>query len=1251
MTEFETDAASKSGTDEAVARAVSRWQQQLVAVGGPNSLLWDSADARDLRLDLTTAHPAGLARLLSAGTVRVSGLFREPAARARVLRQARALEQQAARLYDDFGLASCFLATGAASWSWRGADRAPRPPVLLRPCVLQSMGDDLQLVVADRVEVNPVLTATLREFGVELDEDAVLRAVKGDAEVVPRAAYDVVRAACAGVLDVRIEPQLTVGIFSRFKLPLVRDLPQQESTIEHAEVVAAFAGDPDAVAEVAALPPDYAERDPSEEWLALDLDSAQQDVVDAVIAGADLCVLGAAGTGKTRTIAGLVAAMAAADRRVLLVAQSRASIDAVQTHLSASGLPDLLLDLGQDRAPEQTLDELHSVLRSAASTAGQVPAPDLDVQALRGRVSQHWTLMHEPLTPWGVTVDEAQDQLTRLSRRSPPPRSRVRLPGDELAGIDVDRRRVLQEELAAVVGHGAWTTTGAVDAWYGARLVGASQADRAGDLVQRLAEEELPAHRARWQLLCEQLGLIAPSSVLEQEQLLELLRNVHQTLEIFTPQVFDAPLDDMVLATAPRRDRSTGEHRIGAMERRRLERAVRALLRPGPPPRDLHSALIGARVQRKDWRAAAGAGARPATRAGVPELARHTEALREDLEWLGERLLDTPDGGELLEVDADRLQDRLTLLASQPERRAAATSSLQTLDRLRGFGLGPLLIDLASRRIEAREAAQELEFIWWASIVDHVVTTESAYDGSTGEQVRGVASAYASADIRHLSLSAARLRARIAFQRATAERELPEQVGQLQRHHGPVGPLLPLATELLTALAPCWAMSPLAVPAQLPTGLWFDAVIVDDASSVRLAEAIPAIARASQLVVFGDPAGAAPGRFPLGETVPGAEVLLDRAQQLFSVCTLATHYRSFDERLFGFAASRIYGQRTTTFPAADQSGGVRLDVVSEARYELGTSPIEVERVMQVVRDQLQAQPQESVAVLTFDQAHADAILATLRAAASDDDAVSSFLEDPRAVIPADRAIGLEVDAVVIAVGFGRDARGRVPSRLGAVSEPGGERLVTLAMTRARRRVIVVSGLSGDDLEPSSLRSRGALLLRDYLLYAASGGAGRRISSSAGPSPAAAGGSGRRRRTASTGSVLDQPVLGDVPVEVSPAIADLARRLGAEGLSVRTGHGLGEPRIDLVVEDPRRRGELLLAIETDSTVYGSLRYARDRERIRPEQLRARGWTYERVLTRDLFRDPAKEVARLVRAVQTASARRNAMPALSPRRSED
>ena len=131
--------------------------------------------------------------------------------------------------------------------------------------------------------------------------------------------------------------------------------------------------------------------------------------------------------------------------------------------------------------------------------------------------------------------------------------------------------------------------------------------------------------------------------------------------------------------------------------------------------------------------------------------------------------------------------------------------------------------------------------------------------------------------------------------------------------------------------------------------------------------------------------------------------------------------------------------------------------------------------------------------------------------------------------------------------------------------------------------------------------------------------------------------GRRRRAASSGSVLDRPVLPSLPeVEIPVLVRDLARRLRAEGLVVHPGWGTSRHRLDLAVEDPRRPGSLLVAIDTDGAVYGSIDSTRDRERLRPEQLRRLGWSYQRVWTRDLFRDPAREVARLVEAVYAASA---------------
>jgi len=62
-----------------VAAAVRTWQRHLVDLGGRNTLLW----YRDLpsgTLDLTTAHPGGMAMLLAGRPTKLSDLVREPTA-------------------------------------------------------------------------------------------------------------------------------------------------------------------------------------------------------------------------------------------------------------------------------------------------------------------------------------------------------------------------------------------------------------------------------------------------------------------------------------------------------------------------------------------------------------------------------------------------------------------------------------------------------------------------------------------------------------------------------------------------------------------------------------------------------------------------------------------------------------------------------------------------------------------------------------------------------------------------------------------------------------------------------------------------------------------------------------------------------------------------------------------------------------------------------------------------------------------
>ena len=92
---------------------------------------------------------------------------------------------------------------------------------------------------------------------------------------------------------------------------------------------------------------------------------------------------------------------------------------------------------------------------------------------------------------------------------------------------------------------------------------------------------------------------------------LESVGRVRDTLEVFRPEVFDIPLGELVAATGDKAFRDSVGSELGWWSRWRLRRQARELLRPGPPPSDLHAALADAQVQRTAWQQMAGAGGRP----------------------------------------------------------------------------------------------------------------------------------------------------------------------------------------------------------------------------------------------------------------------------------------------------------------------------------------------------------------------------------------------------------------------------------------------------------------------------------------------------------------------------------------------------------------------------------------------------------------------------------------------------------------
>jgi superfamily I DNA and/or RNA helicase len=226
--------------------------------------------------------------------------------------------------------------------------------------------------------------------------------------------------------------------------------------------------------------------------------------------------------------------------------------------------------------------------------------------------------------------------------------------------------------------------------------------------------------------------------------------------------------------------------------------------------------------------------------------------------------------------------------------------------------------------------------------------------------------------------------------------------------------------------------------------------------------------------------------------VEGFESLLDQMIGLIeNPWSLDWHYRSLDESLIAFSNRHIYGDRLITFPGA---GGppalfhVVVPFIPDQDGQEESSGAEVRRVVELVLKHATERPSETLGVIAMGIKHARRVEAA--ALISRPDLEAFFADDNRErffVKNLERVQGDERDAIILTIGYGKDRSGRLLYRFGPLNAKGGERRLNVAITRARKRMTIVSSFDHRDMDPDRTKARGTELLRLYFEYAASRG--------------------------------------------------------------------------------------------------------------------------------------------------------------------
>ena len=1180
-----------------------RWAGELRALGGASPLLHLAEDAA--LIDLSSTHPGGMPQFITGNSTLLSNLIRDDLALRNAKLAADEITQKGIELRSARGIEAVHLAIGMAEWKFDGEDF--RAPVLLRPLAIRRYGRDFELKLKGQPFLNPALARALREqLHINLDANAFVALAITNGVFKPQPVIDRLRGLTGHLGWFSVSPRLVVSTFAEVGPEMAADAGFGSATrrLNH-PLIEAVAGNPHAKAAinrdldpVELVSSDH--RPPATDRLLLDADAEQEEVIAHIAAGTSMVVKTLPGTGGTQTIVNALGALIAQHKRVLVVSPRRSTLDSIGHRLGQIGLPSCAVTVDGLRR-----DLIGSIGRNEKAKPASVNDVDDALVRLRKVLVDYRSALSRTDAQLGISVLDALSELARLSQLNPAPGTTARLERGALGALATYRAEATADLIRAAQ-LGQFRYGPADSPWYGANFATSEEATAAHRLAKQLNHDSLPQLLEAANQLVAQTRLRSPESIAELGLFLRLLSDVRDTLDRFQPAVFDRPIAELIQATSPRPDNMSGA------DRRRLRKLAYEYVRPGVSVPDIHEALVRIQQQRTLWQRYSEAGAIPAVPTGIAEVAGLYQAVAADL-----ALLDVPLGV----ADTDRklsarpireLVYTLSGLAAESEVLINLHERTAVLAKLANLGLDPLLRDLANRHVPEEQVEVELELAWWQSALEALLTSDKALLGANTEVLDRLEADFRLVDEAHASSSGIHLAWQLAESWKIGVVDWPEEADALRRLlRGDVqsaSALNQAAPHLLKVLAPVWLASPYAVH-QIDDGISFDAVFLVDAGSTTFAENLGAIRRAKQVVAFGDPVTQTPSAFRIqAERTPAVSVDADalhadsalaRLAEFVPALSLTRSYRAGGEDLAQLVNSRFYGGQIEALPWAGSFLGHgslnlhSLDAKGAPDPITGTVEsidVEVARVVELVMEHAVKRPKESLMVVTASPKHAARVYAAVLAAlAKRGDLSDFFLKDqaePFTVLTLDQAVAQSRDRVVFSVGYGRTPHGRLLSDFGALSQPGGDRLLAVAMTGARRSLDIVTSFAADDIDDAR-QSAGVLALKHMLSAALE----------------------RANQAGASGSH-------------DAMLVDLAARLEARGIRVSLG-------LDGKLALAASAGGKAAVIETDPVLVNSS--LRESLRLRPQVLRRLGWHYVRVHSFDLFANPDAVVDRVAQVL--------------------
>lgn len=427
--------------------------------------------------------------------------------------------------------------------------------------------------------------------------------------------------------------------------------------------------------------------------------------------------------------------------------------------------------------------------------------------------------------------------------------------------------------------------------------------------------------------------------------------------------------------------------------------------------------------------------------------------------------------------------------------------------------------------------------------------------------------------------------------------------------------------NLLRKLCPCMLMSPISVAQYIdPSFPKFDLVIFDEASQLPTAEAAGTIARGENVVIVGDPKQLPPTNFFSSNRIDEENSEKEDLESLLDDCLaismpqqyLKWHYRSRHESLIAYSNMKYYDNKLLTFPSHNDLISKVSIIHPEGHYDKGRTKQNKAEARAVVDEIIRRMSDDklrndSIGVVTFSSVQQnliDDMLCEEWANHPELEELDRKSPEPVFIKNLENVQGDERDVILFSVGYGPDEKGQVSMNFGPLNRDGGWRRLNVAISRARKAMIVYSVLRPEQIDLSRTRSEGVAGLKGFLEFA------------------------ERGKLAVTAHSTTKSTSDSTVTEcIAKAIKEL-------GYGVKCNIGSSEFKVDIGIIDPDNEKEYLLGILLDgeNTLHSST--AQDRFILQPSVLNGLGWNILRVWTLDWFDDKDRVLGNIKAAIDSA-----------------